>query len=143
MKKIWKIKRDSEAVSPVIATILMVAITVVLAAVLLVLVLNIGEDSIAVTGSISYVSDTPGEASEGNLTVTFLSQTLPQSDVRIDVNGEDLGDENYTWGGTGTNIFSGIVANITTDVTPGAVIQLIQKSNGNVIAQTTVPEETR
>ncbi|MBU4071331.1 MAG: type IV pilin N-terminal domain-containing protein [Candidatus Thermoplasmatota archaeon] len=40
MKRIWK-KRD-EGVSPVIATILMVAITVVLAAVLYVMVMNLG-----------------------------------------------------------------------------------------------------
>jgi flagellin-like protein len=38
MKKSWLIRKDEEAVSPVIATILMVAITVVLAAVLYVMV---------------------------------------------------------------------------------------------------------
>jgi flagellin-like protein len=38
MKKSWKIRKDLEGVSPVIATILMVAITVVLAAVLYVMV---------------------------------------------------------------------------------------------------------
>ncbi len=38
MKKLWLIRKDQEAVSPVIATILMVAITVVLAAVLYVMV---------------------------------------------------------------------------------------------------------
>jgi len=42
MKKIWKIRKDKEGVSPVIATILMVAITVVLAAVLYVMVMGIG-----------------------------------------------------------------------------------------------------
>ena len=45
MKKIWKIRKDSEAVSPVIATILMVAITVVLAAVLYVMVMGFGGPS--------------------------------------------------------------------------------------------------
>lgn len=40
MKKIWKIRKQEEAVSPVIATILMVAITVVLAAVLYVMVMG-------------------------------------------------------------------------------------------------------
>jgi flagellin-like protein len=38
MKRAWHIRRDEDAVSPVIATILMVAITVVLAAVLYVMV---------------------------------------------------------------------------------------------------------
>jgi flagellin-like protein len=42
MKKIWKIRKDKSAVSPVIATILMVAITVVLAAVLYVMVMGFG-----------------------------------------------------------------------------------------------------
>ncbi|MEM2944055.1 MAG: type IV pilin N-terminal domain-containing protein [Methanomassiliicoccales archaeon] len=45
MKRIWKMRRDSEAVSPVIATILMVAITVVLAAVLYVMVMGFGGPS--------------------------------------------------------------------------------------------------
>ncbi len=45
MKKIWAIRKDSEGVSPVIATILMVAITVVLAAVLYVMVLGFGGTS--------------------------------------------------------------------------------------------------
>jgi len=42
MKKIWKVRKNCEAVSPVIATILMVAITVVLAAVLYVMVMSFG-----------------------------------------------------------------------------------------------------
>ncbi|HUU07536.1 MAG TPA: type IV pilin N-terminal domain-containing protein, partial [Thermoplasmata archaeon] len=45
MKKIWAIRKDAEGVSPVIATILMVAITVVLAAVLYVMVLGFGGTS--------------------------------------------------------------------------------------------------
>jgi len=42
MKKIWTMRKNDSAVSPVIATILMVAITVVLAAVLYVMVLGLG-----------------------------------------------------------------------------------------------------
>lgn len=42
MKKLWKMRKSREAVSPVIATILMVAITVVLAAVLYVMVMGFG-----------------------------------------------------------------------------------------------------
>ncbi|MCJ7489058.1 MAG: type IV pilin N-terminal domain-containing protein [Thermoplasmata archaeon] len=45
MKKTWAIRKDAEGVSPVIATILMVAITVVLAAVLYVMVLGFGGDT--------------------------------------------------------------------------------------------------
>ncbi len=42
LKKTWEIRRKKEGVSPVIATILMVAITVVLAAVLYVMVMGFG-----------------------------------------------------------------------------------------------------
>ncbi|MGD0818919.1 MAG: archaellin/type IV pilin N-terminal domain-containing protein, partial [Methanomassiliicoccales archaeon] len=41
----WKMRKDKSAVSPVIATILMVAITVVLAAVLYVMVMGFGGGS--------------------------------------------------------------------------------------------------
>jgi flagellin-like protein len=40
MKKVWSVRKELEAVSPVIATILMVAITVVLASVLYVMVMQ-------------------------------------------------------------------------------------------------------
>ncbi|MCE5295852.1 MAG: type IV pilin N-terminal domain-containing protein [Euryarchaeota archaeon] len=43
--KTWTMKKKKEAVSPVIATILMVAITVVLAAVLYVMVMGFGGDT--------------------------------------------------------------------------------------------------
>ncbi len=46
MKKMWKIRKDKSAVSPVIATILMVAITVVLAAVLYVMVMGFGTEEL-------------------------------------------------------------------------------------------------
>lgn len=53
MKKIWSVRKEKEGVSPVIATILMVAITVVLAAVLYVMVMNIRPpDDIPPAGSI-------------------------------------------------------------------------------------------
>jgi flagellin-like protein len=42
MKKCWAIRRDVEAVSPVIGTILMVSVTVVLVAILFVMVIDIG-----------------------------------------------------------------------------------------------------
>jgi archaeal type IV pilus assembly protein PilA len=45
MKKIWTSRKNEEAVSPVIATILLVAITVVLTAVLYMMVLGIGNVS--------------------------------------------------------------------------------------------------
>jgi flagellin-like protein len=59
MKKMWKMRKDKSAVSPVIATILMVAITVVLAAVLYVMVMGFGgSQSNTATGSLTYTAST-------------------------------------------------------------------------------------
>jgi flagellin-like protein len=84
MKKIWAVRKDSEAVSPVIATILMVAITVVLAAVLYVMVLGFGTDtSQTPTSSLTKSSITNGwrftlatvneDVSWDDITVTIIS----------------------------------------------------------------------
>jgi archaeal type IV pilus assembly protein PilA len=69
MKKMWKIRKDKSAVSPVIATILMVAITVVLAAVLYVMVMGFGGSNTtsAPTATLS--------KSGGQLTISISSQT--------------------------------------------------------------------
>ncbi|MFB6082709.1 MAG: type IV pilin [Halorientalis sp.] len=65
---------DDEAVSPVIGVILMVAITVILAAVIATFVLGLGEQvsSTAPTASFSFQYDEGADstAQEGNLTVT-------------------------------------------------------------------------
>jgi len=83
MKKIWRIRKDSEAVSPVIATILMVAITVVLAAVLYVMVLGFGGTS-TTTPAATYqkASITNGE----KITIVSITKTdVPWDDVKIQV----------------------------------------------------------
>ncbi len=70
MKRIWKINKDKEAVSPVIATILMVAITVVLAAVLYVMVIGFGGGgATAPPGTMTALTPT----SQWNATLTFGS----------------------------------------------------------------------
>jgi len=68
MKKMWKL--NNKAVSPVIATILMVAITVVLAAVLYVMVMGFGGggNDETPTGSLTYTN-----TGTGNYTVTIAS----------------------------------------------------------------------
>ena len=81
MKKTWLIRKDSEAVSPVIATILMVAITVVLAAVLYVMVLGFGGTS-TTTPAASYSKATVTYGQK--ITIVSITKTdVPWDDVKI------------------------------------------------------------
>lgn len=83
MKKIWRIRKDSEAVSPVIATILMVAITVVLAAVLYVMVLGFGGTSTQ-TPAATYQKNTITGGQK--ITIVSITKTdVPWDDVKIQV----------------------------------------------------------
>jgi flagellin-like protein len=89
MKKIWKSRRNDEAVSPVIATILMVAITVVLAAVLYVMVLGINT---GVNANIVVSFQKTSNANNWTLTVLSVAGTtvLAKADCNIlvkDANG--------------------------------------------------------
>jgi flagellin-like protein len=80
MKKIWAVRKDAEGVSPVIATILMVAITVVLAAVLYVMVLGFGGTSTQTpTSSLTKSTVTSGV----KLTFAPVSVDTQWSDVTI------------------------------------------------------------
>jgi len=83
MKKIWRIRKDSEAVSPVIATILMVAITVVRAAVLYVMVLGFGGTSTQ-TPAATYQKNTITNGQK--ITIVSITKTdVPWDDVTIQV----------------------------------------------------------
>jgi flagellin-like protein len=82
-KKMWKMRKDKSAVSPVIATILMVAITVVLAAVLYVMVMGFGGTSNNTpTGAITSVTGT-----SSNKVITFgaISPTTIWNNVKISI----------------------------------------------------------
>ena len=72
MKKLWLIRKDQEAVSPVIATILMVAITVVLAAVLYVMVSGIlGGGTGSTKPYITFSAQITKAGTDPNLTASF------------------------------------------------------------------------
>jgi flagellin-like protein len=91
MKKVYK-KREEDAVSPVIATILMVAITVVLAAVLYVMVIGMGGGAgeSAPVGTMSNMQAT----SRWNATLTF-GQFAPipaPMDIRVRLTDGTTGD---------------------------------------------------
>ena len=82
MKKIWKMKKSKEAVSPVIATILMVAITVVLAAVLYVMVMGFGSNPD--TNPTMSLSDSPtGTAHQQKVMVADVSDPMQYTNIKI------------------------------------------------------------
>jgi flagellin-like protein len=78
MKKIWAMRKDREGVSPVIATILMVAITVVLAAVLYVMVLGFNT---SVTTPIVVSFDKSSSATNWTLSVLSIAGTTQLATV--------------------------------------------------------------
>jgi len=93
MKKIWAVRKDAEAVSPVIATILMVAITVVLAAVLYVMVLGFGGGGTS-TPQATYSVSTITNGKK----VTILSLTVdnvPWDDITVVL--KDSGTGSVSW----------------------------------------------
>ena len=90
MKRVWK---KNDAVSPVIATILMVAITVVLAAVLYVMVIGFGGTG-GSTPAGSWTSCAPQSQTTGQLTFgAFTADTAPL-DIKIfvKINGTASGE---------------------------------------------------
>lgn len=82
MKRSWK---DRKGVSPVIATILMVAITVVLAAVLYVMVMGLGDISTTPNGQITKVEKTGTGGYK--LTLSTFSPSTKLTDIKVNVNG--------------------------------------------------------
>lgn len=92
MKKIWN-KRKNEAVSPVIATILMVAITVVLAAVLYVMVIQLGTGPPDNPPAYSWYSVGVKSQTEGKMVFGQFSYEVKPLDIeiRIKANGLDIG----------------------------------------------------
>jgi len=91
MKKTWAIRKDAEAVSPVIATILMVAITVVLAAVLYVMVLGFGTGG----GSTPKLQITRENLGNGyKFSLTTPTATVAWTDVTVIL---QVGATSATW----------------------------------------------
>ena len=90
MRKVYK-NRNEEAVSPVIATILMVAITVVLAAVLYVMVIGMGGSSnVAVSGNWTDLAKV--DSTHATLKFGTFTKDLKWTDIKITVaNGTTSG----------------------------------------------------
>jgi flagellin-like protein len=82
---------DDDAVSPVIGVILMVAITVILAAVIGAFVLNIGgSQDTAPTASIQWATQSDDDTTYLEFTVESSNEELQTSELRVQAGGETL-----------------------------------------------------
>ena len=104
MKKIWAVRKDAEAVSPVIATILMVAITVVLAAVLYVMVLGFGGTSTQAPTT-SLAKKVPGPSYGVRYEFVAISKTTSWDDISIQLSD---GTYNIAWHPVKTDLSSAL-----------------------------------
>ncbi|HOQ25142.1 MAG TPA: type IV pilin N-terminal domain-containing protein [Methanomassiliicoccaceae archaeon] len=154
MKRSWK---DRKGVSPVIATILMVAITVVLAAVLYVMVMGLGDISTTPNGQITKVEKTGTGGYK--LTLSTFSPSTKLTDIKVNVNGtlftsSDgktwVPDKDYTYEITVTDqAGDGKVSQgdyITVELAYGATVKLegatvaiLHGPSGGEITKTTLP----
>ncbi len=144
MKKMWKMRKDKSAVSPVIATILMVAITVVLAAVLYVMVMGFGTGgsataptaSLTKSGSLITVTINPQTNSANiGLQVTGTGAN-PTSTVLLTAGTVTINGVVYPWTFTATNtgkVTTGDTITMTgTGATIPVSIQLVYLPSGNI-----------
>ena len=128
MKKMWKFRKDSKAVSPVIATILMVAITVVLAAVLYVMVSGYGGGDSVPTGGFT----TAEKTSTSNVDVKFAKFTPETkfSAVKFVVDGPNGAARTFWW--TDSNLTTPIEI-LNVDGTTDANITLTDLGGDKII----------
>ena len=109
--RLTALRQDDDAVSPVIGVILMVAITVILAAVIASFVLGLGPGEKVPNAKFSADYDEPS----GNLTLTHESgQAIPQA--RVSITGTGINGTSGTWssvGGTATGSVDGATAIIS------------------------------
>ncbi len=121
---------DDRAVSPVIGVILMVAITVILAAVIGTFVLGLGDQVQNTTPRASFGFDTGGANASGayNVTVTHESgDSIEATDLNVSVNGSTS-----TWAGSG-DVSAGSTFQIgNTDTSPSPDLETWAASGDTV-----------
>jgi flagellin-like protein len=98
-----KLLDDDDAVSPVIGVILMVAITVILAAVIATFVLGLGEQVSETAPQASFTFDydpSAGGSGEGNLTITHAGgESIEASQLNVRGSTASSGPSSETWSG--------------------------------------------
>ena len=126
---------DDRAVSPVIGVILMVAITVILAAVIGTFVLGLGDQLGDTAPQASFTID-GNNSSHINVTKTG-GQTIDSADLTLSVNGERASNT-IDQGDWQTGEQKGIEYDgITTSPGDGATVRIIHDPSGNAIFQET------
>ena len=115
--QIKKLLNDDDAVSPVIGVILMVAITVILAAVIASFVLGLGDQAANSSPSASFNFDYDSSVTSDNLEVSHNGGDTIESDDIV-FRGSNIDEDGDTWstvanGGTNTDVSSGSTALLT------------------------------
>jgi len=136
---------DDRAVSPVIGVILMVAITVILAAVIGTFVLGLGDQVQSTTPqasfgfsqeNVTYTTSTGSDAPAETVTITHESgDTISESNLEVSVNGQSTtfdvdpsnNDTARLWNGNG-------------DVSAGSSVRVVGYTTGGTAVATTVDD---
>jgi len=143
MNKMWKIRKNKEAVSPVIATILMVAITVVLAAVLYVMVMGFGTSNGSTpTATMTYAK---ASGSGNNDNYSFVVAGVTRNDIKwsditavVAITGGDTAPANVVTKPTTGFVGAGDVITITgLDATKSTSFTLKYTPTGGAVYQLT------
>jgi flagellin-like protein len=119
-----QLRNDDDAVSPVIGVILMVAITVILAAVIATFVLGLGEQvsSTAPQASFSFDYDNSSSGSSGNLTIAHSGgATLNIENVAVQV-ADNSSVNISSWPGGDNEITAG--DSVTVNATSGDSVRI-------------------
>ena len=110
-----KLFTEDRGVSPVIGVILMVAITVILAAVIGAFVLGLGDQASQSAPQASFDFDFDGE---GNVTVTHGGgDSLDNSTISVNIDGQSYNNSEYNWGNEEGIISAGQSMDTSDDIT--------------------------
>jgi flagellin-like protein len=148
LKSILSEEEDNRAVSPVIGVILMVAITVILAAVIGTFVLGLGDNvQSAPQASFNFdLNDDPGSDPSGYLNISHRGgDTIDNSTIEIRTNGTDITNsdtDTKILSGPGDEIGAGdtIVVYINADIS-GETVDIVFTREGaqDIIATYDIP----
>jgi len=103
---------DDDAVSPVIGVILMVAITVILAAVIASFVIGLGDSNQTTAPSVSFSTDyespsTSGTAGTLTVTVDNVGESVSKENVRVTGTHDSGSSFSQTWASSSTELTAG------------------------------------